>query len=266
MKKLDIKILDINPDFAYKMLEKNTMNRTISQITVTRYANDMASGAWKQNGESIKIAEDGSIIDGQHRLWAIIESGKTITMIVIYNVSKDCMDSIDIGLSRQFKDVLKIAGSTHSVTAAGITKLAWIYDNYDKELRNGTTKAETRNSVLKAYYDQNRDLIEWAAEVADCGVHHFVKSYMGFCLYVLLRKNPVEAIDFISMVKSGENLYTGHPIMSLRMKLTDNRLAKKKLTARETAALYFKAWNAFVKGHDLSVFRWNNTEDLPEVK
>lgn len=266
MKKLVIKTIDISPDLAAIMLEKNTMNRAIHQVTVTRYANDMASGAWKQNGETIKIAEDGTVVDGQHRLWAIIESGMTITMLVIYNVPKDSMGSIDSGISRQFKDVLKIAGSTHSVTAAGITKLAWVYDCYDNQLRICSAKAEMRNSILKAYYDKNHELIEQAASVVDCGAHHFVKSYMGFSLFVLLRKHPQMAEEFIKLVKSGENLYTGHPVMSLRTKLIDNRLAKEKLTARETVALYFKAWNAFLKGRDLSVFRWNNTEELPEVK
>ena len=68
MKKIITKTLDITPDMAAQMLERNTMNRNISQLNVTRYANDMASGAWEQNGETIKIAEDGTILDGQHPL------------------------------------------------------------------------------------------------------------------------------------------------------------------------------------------------------
>ena len=50
------------------------------------------------------------------------------------------------------------------------------------------------------------------------------------------------------------------------MKLFDNVMSRNKLTARETLAYYIKAWNAFLKGKDLSVFRWNNTEPLPEVR
>ena len=94
MKKIITKTLDITPDMAAQMLERNTMNRNISQLNVTRYANDMASGAWEQNGETIKIAEDGTILDGQHRLWAIIESGVTVTMIVVYNVRKEARETV----------------------------------------------------------------------------------------------------------------------------------------------------------------------------
>ena len=41
MKKIITKTLDITPDMAAQMLERNTMNRNISQLNVTRYANDM---------------------------------------------------------------------------------------------------------------------------------------------------------------------------------------------------------------------------------
>lgn len=266
MKKIISKTLDITPDMAAQMLERNTMNRNISQLNVTRYANDMASGAWEQNGETIKIAEDGTILDGQHRLWAIIESGVTVTMIVVCNVRKEAVGSIDSGVTRLFHHLLKIKGSQHPTTAAMITKFAWIYENFDRQMRSSSAKTETRNSVLEPYYDENRDLLEHAAAVAECGAHHFVKSHMGFCFYLFLKKNPQKAEEFIKLVKTGENLYTGHPIMTLRSKLIDNRISKNKLTVRETLAFYIKAWNAFLKGRDLSVFRWNNSEELPEVK
>ncbi len=266
MKKIITKIVEITPDMAAEMLEKNTMNRKISQLNVIRYANDMASGAWKQNGETIKIAVDGTILDGQHRLWAIIEAGVSVPMLVVYNVQTEAITTIDSGVPRLFNHLLKIKGSKHPATCAMITKFAWIYENYDKQMRTNSAKTETRNSVLEPYYDENRELIEHAAAVAECGAHHFVKSYMGFCFYIFLKKNPQKAEEFIKLVKSGENLYTGHPIMTLRDKLTNNRISKVKLTVRETLAYYTKAWNAFLKGRDLSIFRWNNTEELPEVK
>ena len=54
MKKIITKTLDITPDMAAQMLERNTMNRNISQLNVTRYANDMASGAWNKTGKPSK--------------------------------------------------------------------------------------------------------------------------------------------------------------------------------------------------------------------
>ena len=89
MKKIIAKLVSVTPDYAATLLEKNTTNRNISQITVKRYAQAMASGEWMQNGQTITIAEDGTILDGQHRLWAVIESGITITFLIVFNVKKD---------------------------------------------------------------------------------------------------------------------------------------------------------------------------------
>lgn len=265
-KKIIVKLVEVTPEMAAAMLEKNTMNRNISMLTVRRYAQAMASDEWEMNGETIIVAEDETILDGQHRLWAVIESGKTVRFLIVYNVKKTSITTVDSGIARTFRHVLQIKGSKHATTAASLTKLAWIYDNYDRELKDGSAKVALRNTVLETYYDENRDRIEQAAAAADVGAHHFVKSHMAFCYYLFLRSNPVKADEFIKLVKTGETLTTKHPVMSLRLRLFDNITRKTKLSVRETAALYIKAWNAFIKGNDLSVFRWNSTEPLPEVK
>lgn len=266
MKKVFAKLVEVTPDLAAEILEKNTMNRNISQIMVKRYAMAMQSGEWEQNGQTITIAEDGTVLDGQHRLWAVIEAGMTITFLIVYNVRKEAIATIDSGVTRTFRHVLQIKGSKHASTASSLVKLAWIYDNFDSELADSSAKIAVRNPVLEAYYDENKSLIEQAATIADTGCHHFTKSHMGFCIYLFLRKNPGQAEKYAGMLKTGQNLYTGHPLMTLRTKLIDNLMSKHKLTVRETAAFYIKAWNAFLKGKDVSVFRWNNTEKLPEVK
>ena len=266
MKKVTAKIVDVTPDMAAEMLEHNTMNRNISQLTVKRYAQAMASGEWEQNGQTITLASDGTVLDGQHRLWAVIESGITIPFLIVHNVRKEAIGTIDSGIVRTFRHLLKIKGSEHPTTAAALTKFAWVYDNYDTEMNIISCNIGLRNPVLECYYDENRELIEHAAAVADCGNHHFTKSHLAFCFYLFLRKNPMKAGEFIGMLKTGEKLYTKHPIMTLRMKLIDNLMSKNKFTVRETLAYYVKAWNAFLKGKELSVFRWNNTEPVPEVK
>lgn len=266
MKKVIAKLVEVTPDLAAEWLEMNTMNRNISQTTVKRYALAMLAGEWQQNGQTITIAEDGTVLDGQHRLWAVIEAGVTVTFLVVFNVSKDAIATIDSGVTRTFRHVLQIKGSKHASTAATLTKFAWIYDNFDAELSDSSAKIAVRNPVLEIYYDDNTALIEQAAAIADTGCHHFTKSHMAFCIYLFLRKNPGRAEAFAGMLKTAQNLYTGHPIMTLRTKLIDNLMSKHKLSVREAAAFYIKAWNAFLKGKDISVFRWNNTEKLPEVK
>jgi hypothetical protein len=233
---------------------------------VNSLAHAMLCGEWEQNGQTIAVAGDGTVLDGQHRLWAVIESGVTIVFLIVYNVRKEAMATIDQGKSRTFADVLKIKGSKRSRTAAAIAKLTWVYDHFDREMNVSACGASLRNVVLENYYDQHADVIEHVAEAVSTGKHHFVISHMGLCYLLFLRKHPGKAEKFINMLKTGESLHTRHPVMALRTKLIGNLMNKQKLTVRETLAYYIKAWNAFITGKNLSVFRWNNTLPVPEVK
>lgn len=260
------KRVKVTPDIAAEMLERNTMNRNISLKHVKNLAHAMTCGNWAENGETIAIAEDGTLLDGQHRLWAVIESGLPIVFLVAYNVKKCVMPTINQGKIRYLSDVLNIKGSPRWRTAAAITKLAWIYDNFDSELHPASCKSSVQNIVLENYYDQNKALIEHVTETVSGGKHHFVMSSMGLAYLLFMRAHPRKAEEFITMLKTGENLHTQHPVMALRMKLISNLMNKQKLSVRETLAYYIKAWNAYVKGKNLSIFRWNNTLPLPEVK
>ena len=98
--------IEVTPQQAIHWLEKNTHNRPLTQSAVDRYARDMATGRWTFNHQGIAIADDHTIIDGQHRLWAVIESKTTIPMMVTTGLHISVQDSIDGGLVRSARDVL----------------------------------------------------------------------------------------------------------------------------------------------------------------
>ena len=80
----------ITPDMAANLLETNTENRKISKGTVQAYVNDILAGNWDETvGSAISIDENGVLRDGQHRLTAIVTSGRGIHTWVCRNVSSD---------------------------------------------------------------------------------------------------------------------------------------------------------------------------------
>lgn len=81
----------ITPEEAKEYLSHNIENnRTINSSKVKIFANDMKNGAWQLNGEAIRFNEMGKLVDGQHRLSAIIQAGVPVTMVVMRNIGKDC--------------------------------------------------------------------------------------------------------------------------------------------------------------------------------
>lgn len=101
-------LVKITPVLAEHYLSKNTLNRNVSQRLVNKYAHDMESGSWMLNHQGIAFYEDGSVADGQHRLLAVIQSGKTVSMMVTFGLKKPVATTIDGGRKRSLSDGIKI--------------------------------------------------------------------------------------------------------------------------------------------------------------
>ncbi len=107
----------ITPEKALDWLEKtNTNNRKVSDKHVQRLARDMTEGKWVMTHCGLAFGPDGTLLDGQHRLWAIAEAGVTVEMFVWRNVGPQAMMAIDCGKSRSIADILNIAGQNGDVS------------------------------------------------------------------------------------------------------------------------------------------------------
>lgn len=102
----------ISPAVAEKYLENRTRNRQINKRTVDRYAAVMNAGAWELTHQGIAFDKEGKLFDGQHRMAAIVQSGKTIEFSVArYLKNEDVpMLVVDSGYARNAGDRLVIGG------------------------------------------------------------------------------------------------------------------------------------------------------------
>jgi hypothetical protein len=74
---------EITPEEAATLLERvDSRQRRISQRVVDCFAKDMEGGQWRLNHQPIATNSSGELIDGQHRLWAVVQSGRTVQMWV----------------------------------------------------------------------------------------------------------------------------------------------------------------------------------------
>ncbi|MBR4588441.1 MAG: hypothetical protein IKO30_09025 [Lachnospiraceae bacterium] len=95
------------PEKARLLLQRNHVNRKLSKGNVRAYSEDMSNENWNaRNGESIKIDKDGNLVDGQHRLKAIVLSGKTVKLWCLKNAPKDAV--YDSGRKRSLSDQISI--------------------------------------------------------------------------------------------------------------------------------------------------------------
>jgi hypothetical protein len=123
----------ITPAKASKMLaatdKAGFINRSLTPSFVARYAGDMDKGHWESDtGETIKVTADGVVIDGQHRLKAIAQSGVTTKMWVCRGIDANMFKYIDQGKSRDLKDIMTIKGWENAPILAVSAKMLWRSD------------------------------------------------------------------------------------------------------------------------------------------
>lgn len=109
-----MEIVTITPAVAEAMLAKNVGNRRLVQSVVERYAGDMIAGRWRDSDQSpFMLRDDGGLLNGQHRLRAIMLSGRTMQAFV-HHVEGDVgpMDlRVDTGRGRTATDILEISAA-----------------------------------------------------------------------------------------------------------------------------------------------------------
>jgi hypothetical protein len=107
---MKISIMQITPDLAAEFLKRNTGNRAVRKRAVDQYADDLRRGDWKLTHQGVAISQAGRLLDGQHRLSAIVQSGITAQMVVALDVPDDAYLVMDRGKPRQLRDALGVDG------------------------------------------------------------------------------------------------------------------------------------------------------------
>lgn len=107
-------------DKHYKELESGEYRqRPINERTVKAYANDMKAGNWSLTGQGVSFDTDGHLMDGQHRLAAVVVAGVPVDMLIMWDLPAEhdgrvkTINLFDIGKKRSVGGQLKIDGKEY---------------------------------------------------------------------------------------------------------------------------------------------------------
>lgn len=155
--------ITITPTIAMNWLENgNTNNRSVNEAHVHRMARDMKAGRWVLTHAGIALDPHGVLLDGQHRLWAIIESDTSVEMHVWVNVPAEALFAIDTGKPRNMADVLYLGGNHGKVTSNELAVLKAMLAGLGGQI--SMTAAETSDALAK-----HREAIRFAiAAMPNC--------------------------------------------------------------------------------------------------
>lgn len=246
----------VTPAIAQDWLTYNTLNRPLSEKTVAKYAEIMRSGNWKPNGDTVAFSVDNTLLDGQHRLAAIVKSGVTLEMIVVNNLEKDVFSTKDTGRKRSGADVLGILGEQNASTVAAVlVKVVHYYAG-----------CAHLNNVLAVDYPE---ALNRYPEVREICKNYQLRSLCRFASSILAayvvcwHVDPTEAEEFFARVADGIGLNADSPERILREQLLRmNDGGTKGRTAAMAWAI--KAWNAKRQGRKVKLIQWRRGQDQKE--
>lgn len=110
-----IGLIEVTPPLAQRWLKNNFRNRPVSTDVVEAYARDAAQQQWITTHQGVAFNDIDQLIDGQHRLMAILKSGVACVMMASFGwpakipgKEMTTMDAVDRGRPRSVGDQLKI--------------------------------------------------------------------------------------------------------------------------------------------------------------
>lgn len=263
-------IITLTPAMARQLLTGNVHNRNVRERHVQALARDIRNGRWRLSGDSIKRAHDGTIIDGQHRLLAVVEADMPIEVVLVTNVDPDAQIVVDTGRGRTFPDTLRLMGEGQANDKAALVRKIVLWES--DSLRTNLLEI-SRQELLDAYMERKDDIdeaVRHAARVYMRGEVHCTRSVLGLAIHNLMKVDSADAAWFFDRLSDGQGLMEGDPIYTLRRVLR-NRTATSNAggDAWVLMGMFYKTWNAYRRGEKIRnlMFRAGgaNPEQMPEL-
>jgi len=261
-------VITVTPDVAKRWLTKNLLNRTLRPRQVDSYVRDMLAGNWELNGESIKWSVTETLLDGQHRLRAVVKSGVTIRSFVTFNLPVSTQISMDTGIKRTPGDALGIKGQPNANQLAAIVRLALAVQDigYQAMQNYRPTTAEMNAAVLG-----DPSFAEAAKFTANIRVPEIrFSSIIGYAYWRMAKIDKGDARTFWQQASTKVGFREGDPILVLVKRFGEARAKREDLPKPAMMSLIFRAWNAYRAGKTLTRLRINSTKggliEVPEPK
>ena len=271
---ISVSLVYITPEIAKHYLSYNTQNRKESGSSINFLTQQMNKGLFIENGESIVFDKNMKLTDGQHRLMAIIKSGKSYHIPVVKGVNIKSMATYDTGKNRSAADVLSINGFKNSNLLSTFIKLINKYENNgskaSKPLSYSRDEQLTNQQILN-YCKENYDwLYKIMLDVTNIYVKSEIKviskSYFCFIVYMIGGKNPDQMVyDFMKNIY-GLNRSQDTATSYLYSKLYKSKIRKEPLGFYWVLGMTIKAWNYFIDGNpSVRFFRFSTEQELPKI-
>lgn len=249
---IQVKRMFVTPEMCREWLKNNQRNRSTKEKRIAEYTRDMQNGLFLFNGEALKIADTGEVLDGQNRMIACDRAGVPFETLVITGLPVHTQATMDSGARRSAGDQLAIEGVAYSRNLAAIARRVWQWDNQNYRFTN--TSAPSNSEILEVVERYpglarsveigHRACMEF--KVSNCTVN-------GVAHHLFLEIDPDLTALFFAKFTTGAGLdNVGDPLLALRNRLINDHSMQRRAPFHQSINYYMRTWNAIREGRDVS--------------
>ena len=259
----------IDAALAKRLLERNSENRPMRTAHITALARAILAGEWMETHQGIALDTGGRLVDGQHRLHAIIEAdqsvpGITVPSLITCGISAATFAVVDTGRVRSASDILALQGEANTLRLASAVKLLFAHDNlpFGEWRRRKITNIEM-NDYLHAFPDVREALRtsgNWSGQIG------LIDSACAAGIFLVWREWGRESPVFERWwagLCTGANLGQGDARLALRNHVSNRMNHTRRGPVH--LALFIKAWNYCLTGRPVSMLAFRKDEDIQKV-
>ena len=270
---METKIVTMTPEWAQDILKnQNKSNRPVKNTAVAKLLKAIQNNEWKLTHQGIAFDWNGNLVDGQHRLIAIAQSGTPVPIAVATDCDPSIFIACDIGTARTSGDVLSVNGATKN-DATIIGAAIGIVVRY--------TKYPTLVWVGKVAQVSHTEILDYYNKWADWELPMMLvnKAYRGYrfatpsnvlALILLARTaghdwDTLE--DFATGLGTGANLPEDSALLTYRnyLQFPGARPLRVANIQQHRFACIIKAFNYYAQRLPLKMFKQPNYPPMPSI-
>jgi hypothetical protein len=261
------RLMMVTPQLAAKMLAYNTLNRKLRTRHTADLAEDMDADRFVLTHQGVAFDTAGVLLDGQHRLQAMIDANTTLVLFVFVGIDPRARAFIDVHARRSNADVLTMGGVAvpNVARVAAIVRTVLTFKREPTGDRWQQTRIDSAQ-VVEAYTadPDGFNLVARESGNARQARPGYSGSALGGVLYIARSKGASEddIDEFWLKYKTGQDVGGGHPILTLRRQAELNaERSGHHIKTKLQFAHVLVAWNAFQEGRKLQTLKTVRLDD-----
>lgn len=264
----------ITPAGAEAMLALNENNRRLKPVRVAKHVQTLDAGLWLLTNDAIALDRNGVVSNGQHRLGACVESGRTIEVFLYSGGDPKIRGVIDTGAKRSLADALMMSGQrsyTHGIAAAASLHYRYTNRQLSLQAKGHSLRDRPSHDIMLQYIEQHPEIVESAPEGMSTYLlmRAFHASSATTFIAITRKIDEAASTEFIEKLKSGEGLTQGDPVLALRRAYERAYVNASTIYGQRRSewslAVALKTWNHVRRGNIVSQVSVRTTEVYPEA-